>query len=666
MTDPTTLPQPGDRLRLIALSFVMLFVELALIRWTGSNIVYLAYFSNFVLLGSFLGIGVGFLRARARHDLFRWAPAGLAAFVGFVVAIPVQVDRTGSDLIYFGTFRTTGLPTWVMLPIVFVVVAAIMAMLAQGVARTFVRFEPLEAYRLDILGSLLGIAAFSGLAFLGAPPVWWGAITAVALLALLRPAVSLIHVAASLTLVGILLGESLGAGLSWSPYYEITTTPAEGGRWTIEVNGTPHQAIESVAQREAKRPVYFAPYRNAPGIALDDVLIIGAGNGADVAIALRQGAEHVDAVEIDPQIQALGAELHPDHPYQDPRVQVHINDGRAFLEHTERRYDLILFALPDSLTLIAGQSSLRLESYLFTTEAMQAARAHLRPGGVFGMYNYYREEWLVARLARTLSEVYGHPPCVDTTTHVGRLALLMTGPDPTVISCASEPLDVSAAPAPATDDHPFLYLRRDVIPSFYLLTIGLILAASLLVVRGAGGPLRAMTPYADLFFLGIGFLLLETKSVAQFALLFGTTWFVNALVFAGVLASVLLAIEIAKRVRIRRPSLLYGALLIALAIAYAIPVGSLLALPFLPRFAAAVGLAFAPILLANLVFAERFRSVGDATTAFGANLLGAMVGGVLEYVALITGYRALLVVVAAAYALAFISGRSRQSSSSLP
>jgi hypothetical protein len=57
--------------------------------------------------------------------------------------------------------------------------------------------------------------------------------------------------------------------------------------------------------------------------------------------------------------------------------------------------------------------------------------------------------------------------------------------------------------------------------------------------------------------------------------------------------------------------------------------------------------------LANLVFAKRFRDVAASNLAFGANLLGAMVGGVLEYVSLITGYRVLLILVGALYAAAF-------------
>jgi hypothetical protein len=113
-------------------------------------------------------------------------------------------------------------------------------------------------------------------------------------------------------------------------------------------------------------------------------------------------------------------------------------------------------------------------------------------------------------------------------------------------------------------------------------------------------------------------------------------------------------------VRICRPLRLYAALAAALALAWFVRPDALLALPILTRFLVAVVVAFLPVFLANLIFAARFRdlgSTGSATTAFGANLLGAMVGGVLEYLALITGYHALIVVVAGLYGLAFLAGR---------
>jgi SAM-dependent methyltransferase len=409
--------------------------------------------------------------------------------------------------------------------------------------------------------------------------------------------------------------------------------------------------------QRAQNPIYTRVYERIGGGRLDDVLIIGAGGGNDVALALSRGARHVDAVEIDPRLQQLGTELHPDRPYDDPRVEVHIDDGRAFLERTDRRYDLILFALPDSITLVSGQSSLRLESYLFTTEAIASARDHLRPDGVFAMYNYYREQWLVDRLARTLDEVHGHPPCIDSVGGQERLAVLVASPDRDTVRCESRWESSAGSPAPASDDYPFPYLRARNLPLFYVGTIALILLSSVVAVRLAAGRLRPMAAYADLFFMGAAFLLLETKNVVQFALLFGTTWFVNALVFTGILLSVLAATEVSRRVTFARPQRLYALLFAALVVAWAIPPDRLLALPVGLRFAAAVLAAFTPIFLANLVFAQRFKDVGSSTSAFGANLLGAMVGGLLEYGALLVGYRALLVLVGVLYGLAFVFGR---------
>jgi len=647
------------RARLVLLSFLMLFVELALIRWLGSNVVYLSYFSNFVLLGSFLGIGIGFLRGKATPNLFPWAATALAALVAFAMIFPVSIDRSGSQLIYFGGAEASGLPMIVTLPVIFLMVAVVMAAIAQGVARTFSQFEPLEGYRLDILGSLAGIAVFSLLAFLSAPPLAWGIVVAVTMLVLYGRSTRLIHVVSLTVLTGMLFHETFVPGDSWSPYYKVSVFSAGlPGALAINVNGIPHQIMETTAQRKATEPVYFVPYQRLRHNPLRDVLIVGAGNGGDVAIALASGAKHVDAVEIDPRIYQIGRDLNPEHPYQDPRVSVHINDGRAFLEQTHKRYDLILFALPDSLVLVSGQSSLRLESYLFTLEAMRSARRHLTPQGAFGMYNYYRESWLIDRLAGTLQSTYGHAPCVDTVGIYGRFALLMVSNAQAAVQCATTwaPSSTFVA-APADDDHPFLYLKTRSIPSLYLITLGSILLISLLLIRGVSGPLQRMGKYSDLFLMGASFLLLETKNVVQFALLFGTTWFVNALVFFGILLSVFAAIEVARRWTIRNGVALYIALFAALAVAWIIPPENLLALNFPLRFAAAVSVAFAPIFLANLVFAQRFRDVSSSTVAFGANLLGAMVGGVLEYSSLIIGYRALLIVIAVLYGGAFVLQR---------
>jgi hypothetical protein len=162
-----------------------------------------------------------------------------------------------------------------------------------------------------------------------------------------------------------------------------------------------------------------------------------------------------------------------------------------------------------------------------------------------------------------------------------------------------------------------------------------------------------MGRYLDLFCMGAAFLLLETKNVVQFALLFGTTWFVNSLVFLGILIAVYLAIEVARRIDLGPSWRLYAILLLALAVAWVVQPDLLLRLDVVPRFLIATAVAFVPVFLANLVFAKRFRDVAASNVAFGANLLGAMVGGALEYASLVTGYRALLILVGALYAVAF-------------
>ena len=635
----------------------MLFLELALIRWIGSNVLYLSYFSNFVLLASFLGIGLGFLRANAARDLFGFAPIALTALVAFVRVFPVEIDRSGTELIFFGALGTrSGLPPYITLPLLFIGVAGVMALVGEGVARTFRRFSPLEAYRLDILGSLAGIISFSTLAFLEAPPFVWGAVVAGALFLLIDRRRALWQAPALAAMLALLGLESAVPTDSWSPYYKIRLNPHPSGAVTLLVNGIPHQTIDLAQRRLDQVPIYGLPYQRQRAIPAS-VLIVGAGTGDDVAIALRLGAQHVDAVEIDPRIHDIGVQRNPDQALQDPRVTSYVNDGRAFLEQTTRRYNLILFALPDSLTLVAGQSSLRLESYLFTAEAMQAARAHLTPDGAFGEYNYYREQWLVDRLAGTLQQVYGHPPCLDSTGQVGRLALLMASPNQAALQCPTLWRAAGATPAPATDDYPFLYLQQRTIPGFYLLTLALILGAALLLIRIGAGPLRPMGRYLDLFLMGAAFLLLETKNVVQFALLFGTTWFVNSLVFVGILLAVYLAIEVARRIELGPPWRLYAALLAALALAWLVPPDLLLSLTVVPRFIVAIVVAFAPVFLANLWFASRFRDVAASSLAFATNLLGAMLGGVLEYASLVTGYRALLVVIAFLYAGAFMLQR---------
>ncbi|HET9672594.1 MAG TPA: spermidine synthase, partial [Actinomycetota bacterium] len=280
--------------RLVVLSSLMLFVELGLIRWFGSYVVYLSFFTNFVLLASFLGVGVGFLRARAERPLVPWTPIALVAAVVFLAIFPVEGARVAGELRFVGGFGWPPMPEWLSLTAVFVLSFAVMATIAEAVGRTFVRFPPLEAYRWDILGSIAGIAAFSALSFLHAPPLAWGIVVAAGLAWAIRPLRATQAAALMVTLVvlGLL---SFTPNTRWSPYYRVRTAdPAPDGSVAISVNGRPHQRIMPLATMETEQTFRFEPYRRVPDNPLGEVLIVGAGSGNDVAIALSLGATHID------------------------------------------------------------------------------------------------------------------------------------------------------------------------------------------------------------------------------------------------------------------------------------------------------------------------------------------------------------------------------------
>jgi hypothetical protein len=645
--------------RLVLASMLVLFVELALIRWTAASDVYLATITNYVLLASFLGIGAGFLTARRGPDLFSWVPVFLAVLVAFVLVFPVRLTGLQGPHLFVGLGGARPLPEWLLLGVLFALVTAVMAGMGQAVAGSFAQFSGLDAYRADVIGAVGGIALFSLFSFAELPPVAWGAVAAAGIGVLLAPRLRWWQAVALVGALALLAIESASTFDVWSPYYKITAVPEPGAHsLSVSANDVPYQTVAPLAVLRRSAPFYFFPYRHTTRADLADVLIIGAGTGNDVGVALSEGARHVTAVELDPELVQLGRRYNPEHAYQNPRVSVVVEDGRGFLQDTNERFSLILLALPDAMSALGGQAApVGLANYLLTTDAARAARAHLAPGGVFAMYNYYTSA-VAQRYATQLTEVFGQRPCDEVGSTLGnRQQVVLTesrsGPPR---ACAS--LWHGSRVAVATDDHPYPYLAEPSIPDVYLEVAAFVLAASLLVVAGATRRL-AMSGFADLFFMGAAFMLLETKNIVQFALLFGTTWYVNSLVFAGVLASVYLAVELARHVRLPRPVLLYAALLAALVVTWVVPQESLLGLPLVPRFFAATAVAFAPVFLANLVFAQRFAHVATTTTAFGANLLGALVGGVLEYLSMLTGFRFLLVVVAVLYGLAFLLGRRR-------
>jgi SAM-dependent methyltransferase len=675
-------------------SFLVLFLEVALIRWMPAYIRLLAYFSNFILLASFLGIGVGCLLASSRVRLFRWFPALMGAVILAVYFFRLEISVPTAGSIYFSSGTSDQsvvlIESTMLLPILFLSVAALFVTLAQRMGREMGALPPLRGYTLNIAGSLAGVAAFGVISWLELSPVWWFGLAFASAVPLLLSGEPRTDKTASPARVRTIRPSRLGAGTNlailsiallvvhvlargaiWSPYYKITVGN-EGADTVVEVNNIFHQSMAPVEQKEY---FYQWPYE-VFGDSFEDVLILGAGSGTDVAAALRHGAKRVDAVEIDPAILRLGREQHPDRPYSDPRVTLINDDARHFLRTTTKKYDLVVFALIDSLTMQSSFSGVRLESYMFTTESFRAVRDHLKPDGLLVVYNYFREQWLVDRLANTAAEAFGQEPRVHVHEARAYLGVILAGPR--LATLTSEPhvpdrvtaFNQSHAPAPArihqrdpgiepaSDDWPFLYLRDRQLPSHYGITLALVLVVSTLSVlwttRGQGGRWSW-----QFFLLGAGFMLLESKSIIQFALLWGSTWVVASVAIASVLAMALVANFIVASTEIRRPWLVGGVLLTLLVANYLIPVGRIGFESRLIESLFYAALVFSPILCAGLLFGSAIKRSTSLPRDYGTNLLGAMLGGVGEYLSLVTGFRVLLFLIAACY-LGALLARARE------
>jgi spermidine synthase len=657
----------------------------------------LAYFSNFILLASFLGIGVGCLLAPARARLFAWFPVLTAALIGVVYWFRLEVSIPPSASIYFtsGTSEpVVAVETTLLLPVMFVAVAALLATAAQRMAREMAALPPLRGYTINIAGSLAGVCAFALMSWRELGPTVWFAVAFAAAIPLLvtpepakaysvpegvalplprRPvprAAAIVDLA--LLALSLLLVHQMARGALWSPYYKITVGK-DGEDTVVEVNNIFHQSMAPVSHKE-----YFYEWPYAVfGDTFENVLILGAGSGTDVAAALKHGARHIDAVEIDPTILRLGRQLHPDRPFDDPRVTVINDDARHFLRTTQKKYDLVVFALIDSLTMQSSFSGVRLESYMFTEESFRAVRERLAPDGLLVVYNYFREKWLVDRLANIAAAAFEAEPRVHVHEARAYLGVMLAGPrlaklttDPVVPEhVAAYNQGTAPSPArmhvrdssiePAIDDWPFLYLRTRHIPRHYLATLALILVVSVAAVFWALRGQRGRWSW-EFFLLGAGFMLLETKAIIQFALLWGSTWVVASLAIAAVLGMALIANWIVSRVEIQRRWLVGVALVALLALNAVIPVGRV---AFESRAAESVFYAvlmFSPILCAGLLFGSAVKRSTSLPRDYGTNLLGAMVGGVAEYLSLITGFRVLLFVVAVFYVGALMSRRKTE------
>lgn len=673
----------SPRLRLFLASFVALYFEVLIIRYLASEIRVFAYLKNVPLVASFFGIGLGMIFGKCPERLRRWFPAIFAAlFLSVLFADYLRLDQVGlpssAEYMIFGSHNLP-LPSAVQLGIFILVVAislvlitALFVALGGFIGEELQKVSTLTGYGINLGGSLAGLCAFSLLSFWQTPPSIWLLLG----LALLVPFFwdakrSLVIMSAVVVIQFLPIASAL-----WSPYYGLRLyhEPILPG-WDkpsaiyLTVNHSYHQKIVDLSPEflarfpdvEPNRSAvlnYELPYRVVKHAS--EVLIVGAGTGNDVAAALRHGATHIDAVEIDPLIYELGKSLHPEKPYDSPRVTMHINDARAFFKNApKRKYDLILFAYLDAHTLLSSFSSIRLDNYVYTLNSFQQAKELLTPDGTLAVAFDTGRSFVDEKMFATLQQAFGVAPHAYVTQYDAGGILYVEGearraPPVAGVTEIGASFHDSAVLVP-TDQWPFLYLRTRTVPTGILIAFVILFIIVNRTLRQTIS-LRALKTNENLqfFLLGAGFLLLETKSVTEMSLLFGSTWLTNVVVIGSFLVMAILANVV---VALTNVSLrwAYVGLFASLLIGTLVPFSALDGLPFASKVVAAGIVAGLPVFFSGVVFSTTFRVAADPAQALGINLFGAVLGGALENLVMVGGTIVLLLLALALYAAAALA-----------
>jgi spermidine synthase len=653
-------------------SFLALYFELVVIRYLSTEIRVFAYLKNLALIASFFGIGLGMVlesSPKALKRLFPFIVAALFLIIRFASALKLtHLSAPTWDYRMLGDLPVAPTGHWLLLwdilmvfvyllaiPAIMYLVVAFFAVLGGIVGEQIKQFPSLEGYGVNLGGSLAGIAAFTALSITGTPPVVW------VLLGLLALAPFFLHQRWSLAVFALILGAMAipQPHVYWSPYYRISmteVTPPPGwprpAAYFVDVNHDYHQKMldlspeftrsyPDVEPNHSGRATYELPYQLVPDPS--QVLVVGAGTGNDVAAALRHGATHVDAVEIDPLIYRLGRKNHPEHPYDSPKVSVTITDARAYFKRATRKYDLIVFGYLDAHTMVTGFSSIRLDNYVYTLESFREARNLLKENGTLVLAFGGGRTFISDRLFATLAQAFNATPRAYFTGYDESGVVFVEGKG-TESNLAGGFPEISkdlqihqATTVLATDHWPFLYLESRTVPFAIWSVLALFLYfATALLQREVSIRRLASRQGLHLFLLGAGFMLLETKGVTELSLLFGSTWIVNAVVIAAFLVMGLLANTFIMFRPVSR-GIAYGALFTILAAGMFIPYSLFGVLPPLEKVLGAAALAGLPVFFSGLIFSRSFRDVAHPAQGLGINLLGAVVGGALENLVMVGG-----------------------------
>lgn len=700
--------------RLCVISFLILFIELLVVRLVSTEIRIFAYFSNLVLLATFVGSGLGMLVKKklplsiSIGSLFLISAALVVKYIvrlpnvefNFLSGITEMLSPLSEAYIWLqlNTYSLSGIFIGLILTILlFLLLVVSFLPLGQFLGNELNNTShPILIYSLNLIASLVGMWAFQLFSLSGLSPYFGLFLGQLLLLTFVQDQISKMFSAMFITATLVLLlpksaHQPYEAPTTfWSPYQKIILSlmqglkPHQPGGWFLEVNNVYHMALLDLSPKtiSEKEPFineflgdafknlefldqYSLPYRFAPSI--ENVLIIGGGGGNDIAAAIRAGAKHIDAVEIDPTIVAIGKQYHPEKPYSNPIVQAHIDDGRSFLETTSKKYDLIIMGLVDSHTVGSSLTNLRLDNYLYTLESFQKSKSRLADNGVFVISFAVGRPWIGARIDQTLAQAFQQTPLIfevkneEIFGYGGTFFIVSKNPEAIKnILRRNQKFDqfinqnkkqFDSPTKLLTDDWPYLYLDKPRLPLLNLLVAILVISLLVLLSKKTIGN----TAFGwDFFFLGIGFMLFEFQNISKSSLIFGNTWTTNLLVITGVLCFSLLANIVVYRKMINEKQA-FLLLFFSLVFQFLLPTS------FFNRFSGLTKLSISMVFLnlphffSGALFVILFTKAVNKASSFGSNLLGSAVGGFLEMLSFLFGVSSLIYIVIASYTLGWLT-----------
>ncbi len=688
-----SMPLKYVNLAVILSSSISLFLELAVIRWQGSIFPVFAFYKNFSLLACFSGLGLGYALAHRKAIPLILSIPTLALQMLLLMFLRYGLGEEHVRSLWASPFReqlnmgllagTSALYIVAMysfFTVIFLLTTLTFLPIGQLCGRLMNRRDNLTSYGFNLLGSVIGVLLVSAVSLFWTPPVIWFVIAFAGLIFFLNfhNRTLLISILSILVVVVILTWPvAIGHEQIYTPYQLLEMEPGDIGAMRIRAAGLFYQQLVDLSEDNANRKTnelikkaahyYEMPYMMYGG-PMDDVVVVGAGTGNDVAAALRRGAKQLDAIEIDPGIMKLGDMYHPEKPYSDPRVNLVVNDARTFLRTVDKTYDMIVYGILDSHTLLSHASSVRLDSFVYTVEGFQEARARLKDHGVLSLSFCVLSPEIGRKIYLMMEEAFdGHPPvCIrvfDQGDH--RLVIFMQSRDG---SMSLDPAllkeagfhdgalvygDTGIIADKSTDDWPFFYMPRRVYPVSYMGILALIMILS---VCTTGNFFQVRPAFSSMvfFFLGAGFMLIETKAITEMGLQFGNTWHVIGIVIACILFMAYLANCAVQWFKITRPAIPFALLIASLIGGYFISRAGGFDASLSGKLYTMIVLT-CPLFFSGIVFSTLLQRGKDISGIMAINILGAILGGLLEYNSMYFGFSFLYLLAAAFYVMAMIA-----------